>query len=205
MWAIKVAVLISIQIQMLQSAVVCYSVIVHYVVLQTHWATYLTYGWHLGVTSGWHVSISVHIFMLACPPLCVSVCVAEFCNTSLCACPMTYRHKKKKKKFSSSLFYVDVAIWKSAISEQISGDMLKKIVSLKETFPLQSHRLTSIVTHDLKAPAALYVPHFLLFYFLFPCWWQINHAIIKWCLVYIGCTSNGHFFPLFLFGDIIKS
>lgn len=144
MWAIKVTILIYIQIQILQSAVVCHSVIVHYVVLQAHWATYLTYGWHLWVMSGWHVSISVHLFMLACPPLCVHVCQSSAIPPCVRA---PWPAGIKKKKFPSSLFYVDVAIWKSAISDQISGDMRKEIVSLKRTFPLQSHRLTSIVTH----------------------------------------------------------
>lgn len=145
MWAIKVTILIYIQILKLQSAVVCYSVIIYYVVLQAHWATCLTYG----VTSRgneWmackHQCASIHACVFA--SVCVHVCQSSAIPPCVRA---PWPTGIKKKKFHSSLFYVDVAIWKSAISDQISGDMRKEIVSLKGTFPLQSHRLTSIVTH----------------------------------------------------------
>lgn len=67
---------------------------------------------------------------------------------------------------------------KSAITDQIVDDVCKEIAALKGMFPLQS--LTSIITRNLKAPAAVYI---LLFLLSFPRGLQMNHTDIKGSLV----------------------
>lgn len=106
---------------------------------------HLTYGWYLRVISGWHASMCIYP-RLRSVFLCASV--TKFCNTFVCAWPWYTCITALRRVLSSSLSCEWTHLI-SAVTGQIKGGVCKEVVSLKGTFPLQSHPLSSIIRRQL--------------------------------------------------------